>query len=49
MATAGNAYCDRLDIEVPDLEKVLHATNLKLFHLMIVALLERGGPMSLAS
>lgn len=47
MTTTGNAYCDRLDIEVPGLEKILRTTNLKLFHLMIVALLEHGGPMSL--
>lgn len=45
-ATAANPYCARLDLPVPRLEA--HAQRAtKPFHLMILALLERGGPMDL--
>ncbi len=48
-APAGpNAYCERLDVPVPRLEDVLAARRLNLREAMIVALLERGGPMTIA-
>ncbi|WP_437572712.1 hypothetical protein [Sorangium sp. So ce542] len=42
-----NRYCERLGIAVPRVEDVAAQGTAKLFHLMIVALLERGGPMTL--
>ncbi len=40
-------YCERLGIPVPDLNKVLDRKRHKLFHAVIIALLEHGEPMSL--
>lgn len=47
-----NRYCDRLGIDVPDPESLVGRRDrlgspIKLFQLMVVALLERGEPMSL--
>jgi len=42
-----NPYCDILGIEVPRLEAVRHHEGATTFSLLIVALLERGGPMTL--
>ncbi|AUX42473.1 uncharacterized protein SOCE26_039060 [Sorangium cellulosum] len=42
-----NRYCERLGIAVPRVEDVAAQGRAKLFHLMIVALLERGAPMML--
>jgi hypothetical protein len=40
-------YADRLGIPVPRVEDHLPGRTVKLFHTMVVALLERGAPMSL--
>jgi hypothetical protein len=42
-----NPYCDPLGIEVPRLEAVWDHQRATTFSLLIVALLERGGPMTL--
>jgi len=42
-----NRYCERLGIPVPRVEDVVERGTAKLFHLMVVALLERGAPMTL--
>jgi hypothetical protein len=42
-----NRYCERLGISVPRVEDVAERGRAKLFHLMVVALLERGAPMTL--
>ena len=42
-----NAYCARLELPVPRVENVATRTDAKLFHLMVVALLERGESLSL--
>jgi hypothetical protein len=42
-----NAYCARLELPVPRVENVVTKTDAKLFHLMVVTLLERGEPLSL--
>jgi hypothetical protein len=42
-----NAYCDVLGIPVPALEKVAGHPEANSFSLLVVALLERGGPMTL--
>ncbi|WP_438035634.1 hypothetical protein [Sorangium sp. So ce204] len=47
MTPAQNRYCERLGIAVPRVEDVAAQGAAKLFHLMIVALLERGAPMTL--
>ncbi len=45
---SSNSYCARLDLPVPRVEKVIaEKADAKLFHLMVVALLEHGEPMSL--
>jgi hypothetical protein len=47
--TSGNRYCERVGLEsVPRVEDVLDKkrATVNLFRLMVVALLERGGPMS---
>jgi hypothetical protein len=45
---SNNSYCARLDLPVPRVEEVIaEKADAKLFHLMVVALLEHGGPMSL--
>ena len=43
-----NPYCDTLGIELPRLERVRNHPGATTFSLLIVALLERGGPMTLA-
>lgn len=45
MASETNNYCTRLNLPVPRLEDFLERPDLKLFDLMIVALLEHGGPL----
>src|SRR6266540_5896429 len=46
-STMGNRYCERLGLaSVPRVEDVLGRDKVNLFHLMVVALLERGGPMA---
>ena len=42
-----NAYCDVLGIDVPALETVAGHAEANTFSLLIVALLEHGGPMTL--
>jgi hypothetical protein len=42
-----NPYCEQLGIDVPRLEAVKHHGEATTFSLLIVALLERGGPMTL--
>jgi hypothetical protein len=42
-----NAYCDALGIGVPVLEQVARHPEANTFSLLIVALLERGGPITL--
>ena len=42
-----NRYCERLGIKVPRLEDSLAKRDARLFHLMVVALLEHGQPMTL--
>ena len=42
-----NRYCERLGIAVPRVEDVAEPGTAKLFHLMVVALLELGAPMTL--
>lgn len=42
-----NVYCGRLGISVPNVERELQRKSPKLFHLLVVALLENGGPMSM--
>jgi hypothetical protein len=46
MANDSNRYCRRLRIPVPDLDVVATCPEASLFHLMVAALLERGGPMT---
>ncbi len=48
MGTVHNLYCERLGLSIPRLEDVVGRKGVKLFHLMVVALLERGRPMGLA-
>lgn len=47
MTVTTNRYCERLGLEIPRLEDVLAKKKLKPQEAMIVALLERGGPMTL--
>ena len=42
-----NTYCERLRLPVPRLEDVVGQHRIRLFHLMLVALLEHGGPVGL--
>jgi len=45
---SNNSYCARLDLPVPRVEDVLaEKADTKLLHLLVVALLEHGEPMSL--
>jgi hypothetical protein len=44
---SGNAYCARLDLPIPRVEQVAAKPGAKLFHLMVVTLLERGESMPL--
>ncbi len=45
--TTGNPYCDALRIEVPRLEAAARSPDANYYSLLIVALLERGGPITL--
>jgi hypothetical protein len=47
MADSSNRYCQRLDIPVPSVEAAAKQRDVGLSHLMVVALLERGWPMTL--
>ncbi|MFB3902691.1 MAG: hypothetical protein ACE15E_04505 [Acidobacteriota bacterium] len=42
-----NTYCDRLGIDPPSPEDALDTRELKLFEMIVIVLLENGGPMSL--
>lgn len=42
-----NAYCARLELPVPRVDNVVAKTDAKLFHLLVVTLLERGESLSL--
>ena len=46
MTAKTNHYCDRLDLPVPRLEEFVGKRDIKLFDLMVVALLEHGAPLS---
>lgn len=43
-----NGYCESLGIPVPRLEVARHRPDANVYSLLIVALLERGGPLTLA-
>ena len=47
MSPPANAYCARFELAVPSLETVLARGQPKLLHLLVIALLEHGGHMSL--
>ena len=47
MSPERNSYCERLGLPVPRLEDVVDRKQVRLFHLMVAALLERGRPMGL--
>ncbi len=47
MNTERNLYCERLGLSIPRLDDVVGRKGVKLFHLMVVALLELGRPMGL--
>ncbi len=47
MSTERNLYCERLGLSIPRLDDVVGQKGVKLFHFMVVALLERGRPMGL--
>jgi hypothetical protein len=42
-----DGYCELIRIPTPSLDDLAGRRDVKLFHLMVVALLERGGPMSI--
>ncbi len=44
---SGNRYCHRLGLPMPDLDVALTHSETKLAHLMALAVLEAGGPLSL--
>ncbi len=44
---SGNRYCRRLGIPLPDLDAAVTHPDLKLTHLLALALLEAGGPLTL--
>ncbi len=46
MSETSNIYCTRLGIPVPRVEDVLAQKGARLLHVMVVALLEGGGPMT---
>jgi hypothetical protein len=46
-AAPSNRYCDRLGLTPPDLAAAVTRRDVKLAHLMVLALLEAGGPLSL--
>ena len=45
-AAPSNRYCDRLGLIPPDLAAAVMQRDVKLVHLMVLALLEAGGPLS---
>ena len=47
MASGPNSYCARLNLPVPRVEDFVGLRQIKLFDLLVVALLERGQPTSL--
>ncbi len=47
MTTANNPYCKALGIKSPDLEVAKHRPDANYYSLLIVALLERGEPITL--
>ena len=47
MASEPNSYCARLSLPVPRVEDFVGSRQIKLFDLLVVALLERGQPTSL--
>lgn len=47
MTTANNPYCKALGIKSPDLEVAKHSPDANYYSLLIVALLERGEPITL--
>jgi hypothetical protein len=47
MSASPNRYCNRLRIPVPTVESVVGQPEARVFHLMVVALLECGAPMTL--
>lgn len=47
MTIIPNRYCQRLGIPVPRFEAVAGRPDVTLFQLVVMALLERGGPMSM--
>lgn len=46
MTSIPNRYCQRLGIPVPHVEDAARRPEVTLFQLVVVALLERGGPMT---
>ena len=46
MTVPSNLYCERLDLPVPRLEEFVGKRDIKLFDLLVVALLEHGAPIS---
>ncbi len=44
---SGNRYCKRLGLPMPDLDTALTHPEVKVAHLMALAVLEAGGPLSL--
>ncbi|MBI4179150.1 hypothetical protein HY522_07000 [bacterium] len=47
MEQSGNSYCEGLGIPIPRVEDVMKVKGVILYHLMVVALLEKGGPLTL--
>ena len=47
MPSSAKTYCARLNIPVRRVEEFLDKKDVKLFDLLVVALLERGGPVTL--
>lgn len=47
VSESGNRYCSRLGLPVPDLQAAARFSGVKLCHLMALALLEAGGPLTL--
>jgi hypothetical protein len=48
VTTTGNAYCATLGISPPRIEEAKSSPDADYYSLLIIALLERGGPMTLA-
>jgi hypothetical protein len=44
---SGNPYCDELGIDAPTVEDAAQSRDISSYGLLIAALLERGGPMTL--